>query len=85
MKKLLPFLLALSAGFALGNRRARKRGPIDQIMVEIKADTSQAVSALNELSKTAQRTTVHLETAVCRGGDLAALVNLDTYRNRRTV
>jgi hypothetical protein len=49
MKNLLAFTAFLAAGLFLGGRRARKAGPIEQICIEVKADTSQAVAALKEL------------------------------------
>ena len=85
MKKLVFFAVALASGFALGSRRARKRGPIEQLCIEIKADTSQAVAALGELTKKVQVCKVHVDGLLKGSGkELTAVLRAHDYRQHRT-
>ena len=75
MKNLVPFLFALGMGFALGKRRARKRGSIELMTVEIQVDSSQAVSALAAVDKKAQQATVHLNQCIASAERLERILD----------
>lgn len=82
---LLAFLLVAAigaaAGFLAGRKRARKQGPIDQMMIEIKADTSQAIAALDELQKKADSVMVNVH---IKGNEVANALKAHNYRQYRT-
>ncbi len=83
MKNLFAFAAFLAAGFLLGSRRARKAGPIEQICIEVKADTAQAVAALKDLQTQAVKTTNVVAQFNLRGADLVATLPLQSYRAQR--
>jgi hypothetical protein len=81
MKNLLAYAALLGAGFLFGSRRARKAGSIDQICIEVKADTAQAVAALKELQAQSVKTQAVL--AECAGG--AGLITVGRVENYHLV
>lgn len=84
MKNLLAFTAFLAAGFLLGSRRARKAGPIDQLCIEVKADTTQAVEALKRLEAQYVKTYSVQSKLDLRGHDLVAVCSGQDYRVRRS-
>jgi hypothetical protein len=81
MRNLLAFTAFLAAGYLLGCRRARKAGPIEQLSIEIKADTSQAVAALKKLQAEAVKAQTVLTQFELRGADVVAACRLHNYRS----
>jgi hypothetical protein len=85
VKNLLASTAFLAAGFLLGSRRARKAGPIDQLCIEVKADTTQAVEALKRLEAQYVKTySAQAKLPLC-GADLVAVCEGQDYRVRRSV
>ncbi len=82
MKNLLAFTAFLAAGFLLGSRRARKAGPVQEICIEVKADTKKALAALKELQAQVVKTDAATVQFTQRAADLVAITR--DYRTKIT-
>ncbi|MDO7851397.1 hypothetical protein [Hymenobacter convexus] len=81
MKNFLILGFSVTAAYLLGRGRAQKTRRTTELLVEVKADTSQAIAALDELNKKSEVVTANI---VCRGEDMQAALNYATYRAVRT-
>ncbi|MGI4736326.1 MAG: hypothetical protein ACRYG7_14205 [Janthinobacterium lividum] len=91
MKNLLLFTALLAIGFAVGKKRARKKGPVDVVSIEIECNAKGALADLKELERQATKTAMRLESVNhaivlhASGKDLVGVLNVATSRQGRVV
>lgn len=81
MKNALILALATAGAYLIGRGKAQKARSTTELLIDVKCDTQQALAALAELEKKA--TATHASVTV-KGADIAAVLDLHNYRQRRT-